>query len=113
MRFCYEVYARLCATGEHTIGDWLLRTQLNNACYVWELALYQVHNGCDDRTLCNVSYSHRKSGLPAFGIGDVYIIQYLCFLVEQVLSVVLKSVGALFLLSSKSNHVIITNLYLL
>jgi hypothetical protein len=67
VRFCYEVCARLCVTGEYTIGDWLLRTQLNNVCRAWESAVYQVCDSCDD-TLCNV------------------------------LSVVLKSVGALFLL---------------
>ena len=54
VRFCYEVCARLCVTGDYTIGDWLLRTQLNNVCRAWESAVYQVCDSCDD-TLCNVS----------------------------------------------------------
>ena len=61
VRLYFEVCARLYVTGEPSVGDRLVQTQLNRVCLAWESAVYRVCATTPDRqdALCNVcSYIH-------------------------------------------------------
>lgn len=55
MRFCLEVCARLFISGEPSLCELLLHTQLSHACSTWEAALYKVCIDKDHDSLLSVS----------------------------------------------------------